>query len=115
MNENYQKGYVLFPRKLHDTANDLYKNYIKSYPHYEFVTLENTPEYNDFCKGWIDARKETHEKFSKEYKVNEFLEELKILCKKYKVSINSTGFGGGHNDVITGNAVIRDLYFSIDI
>jgi hypothetical protein len=115
MNQDYKNGYTSFPRKLYDTTSELYKSYIKSYPQYEFMTLEKTSEYEDFCKGWVDARKETFEKFSKEYKLSEFLQELKTLCKKYNVSINSEGFGGGHNDRITGNASINDLYFSIDI
>ena len=63
---NYKNGYNSFPLKLQeDTPEKLYKSYIKCYPQYEFVTLYKTSEYKDFCKGWLDARKETIEKYKK--------------------------------------------------
>lgn len=84
--------------------------FVDAYPQYKEVNGYSTaPEWSDFMKGWNSVYHDTQASKRKEYKVDEFLSELELLCKKYGVSITSG------DEWEPSHAVIKDYDFELDI
>jgi hypothetical protein len=115
-NENYNKGrelclskkYSYPPAGVFDSPNmTAYKD---TFPQYNNVNgLATTPEWRDFMDGWNSVYHDKQEAKRKQYCVDDFLTELRTLCKKYDVSIVTDG---GYD---SGRAFIKDYEFHIEI
>jgi hypothetical protein len=84
---------------------ELYRQLFKNKAdHNQLIQKESFKQFNI---GWMNAYVIHQKQLRKEAKVDEFLAELKELCKKYKAHI----YGG---DIDSGGS-ISDYYFSFDI